>query len=94
MEAEKVIGNLRTGIDCVLNKVPINYVVCKSRKSEIEGWTFKKYEKYLKGDSNHKIEVNTAIFLNDFSETGLSAQYIDDSRTRKLNYLKKHLRKS
>lgn len=89
MEAEKVIGNLRTGIDCVLNKVPINYVVCKSTKAEIEGWTFKKYEKYLKGDSNHKIEVNTAFFLNDFSETGLSAQYIDDALHREIELFEK-----
>jgi len=67
METEKIIAEFNNLIDSLLKRVQINYVLCFSTKAEINKWNFDTYEKYL-GDSNYKITVNSALFLNSIKD--------------------------
>src|SRR5436190_2204325 len=48
----------------ILNRISVNYIICRSSNADAKKWTFKNIEAYLTVNNTRKLTINQAYLVN------------------------------
>jgi len=72
MSTKFLIKKIDNEIKNSINRIEINQIVCTSNEAITKKWGIKEVEKHLRSGKHNRIDVNTAIFLNDLNNKSIT----------------------